>query len=487
VAHEENSALRTQNSELHARVVVVGAGFAGLSAAVRLADAGLQVAVVEAAPRLGGRASTFRDPATGERVDNGQHVLFGCYRETYAFLRRLGTDKDAPLDRALTLKMIGPDGRASTLSCPRLPSPWHLLAGVLRWDAVPLRDRATALRLWPALRRLRRTQAPLPESLTVQDWLAAHGQSPELCRWLWHPLAIAALNQAPAEAAAAPFVRVLADLFGPRADDSAIGVPIAPLEELYARPAARLVEQRGGLVLTGAIGRVLLDEQGRIAGVRAGGSTIAAPCVISAVPWHAVAALWEGGCPAPLADLTARASRMRSSPIVSANLWFDRPVMSARFVGLIGGPMHWVFDKSAIFGGDAGHIAVVSSGADELVGRENDQIVNLALADLERALPEAQRSRLRRAVVVRERRATFSLAPGEPRRPETRTPLPGFFLAGDWLDTGLPATIESAVLSGRAAADAVLTSFQQQGWWGNLGRGAQFLERIGEGDGRDFV
>src|ERR1700674_3052699 len=139
-----------------ADVVVIVAGFAGLSAAVTLADAGLRVVVVEEAPRLGGRASTFADPATGERVDNGQHVLFGCYRQTYAFLARLGTDRLAPLDRRLEVAIAGGDGRPFVLSCRAWRPPWHLIAGVLRWGAVPVRDRLTALKLARVLRAVRR-------------------------------------------------------------------------------------------------------------------------------------------------------------------------------------------------------------------------------------------------------------------------------------------------------------------------------------------
>ena len=223
-------------------VVVIGAGFAGLSAAVRLAASGLTVAVVEEAPRLGGRATAFADRETGERVDNGQHVLFGCYRETYDFLRRIGTETLAPLQTRLSLTLAAPDGRSFDLTCPELPPPWHLLAAVLRWPAMPHRDRLSVLWLWSLLRQARRegaasAAAGVAVQQTVTDWLAAHRQSDELCRWLWRPLAIAALNQSPDVAAAAPFVRVLAELFGPRVEDSSVGLATVPLDELYAEPA----------------------------------------------------------------------------------------------------------------------------------------------------------------------------------------------------------------------------------------------------------
>jgi squalene-associated FAD-dependent desaturase len=443
-----------------ADVVVVGAGFAGFSAAVRLADAGLRIIVVEASPRLGGRATSFIDRETGERLDNGQHVLFGCYRETYAFLRRIGADHHAPLQSRLRVTMADGAGRTHELVCPRMPAPWHLITGVLAWRALSVRDRLSALRLrgWLTAARAQgaaAAAAQVPGDQTVAEWLRAHGQSPALCAWLWHPLAIAALNQSPDVAGAAPFVRVLVELFGPHADDSAIGVPTVPLDELFAVPAARFLQERGGEVITRAPARILAGN-GRVLGVEAGSTPVEAPVVISSVPWHAMSGLWAERIPIQLTSLVDQASRTMSSPIVTANLWFDGPVTPGRFVGLVDGPMHWVFDKSAIFGEHAGHLSVVASGADAILRLGNGEIADRAVAQIARSLPMARGRRLKRAVVVREPRATFSLAPGGPTRPTTQTPLAGFFLAGDWIDTGLPGTIESAVLSGHRAADAVL-------------------------------
>ncbi len=446
---------------LSADVVVIGAGFAGLSAAVRLAEAGRRVVVVDDAPRLGGRATAFDDRETGERVDNGQHVLFGCYRETYAFLDRLGTRHLAPLGTSLAVTMADDLGVKAELRCPTWPPPLHLLGGVLGWRALPLSDRLTTVRLAGLLRDVRRrgpaaVAADVDPSQTVSAWLVAHGQSPRLREWLWNPLAIAALNQSPDVAAAAPFIRVIGQLFGPRVEDAAIGLASVPLDELYAVPAQKYLEARGGSVLIRSAGRIGLGPDGAVAHVDAGSARIATPAAIAAVPWHAFGRIWDGEVPQAIRPAAERAAAMESSPIVTVNLWFDGPVMRDRFVGLVGGPMQWVFDKSAIFGATAGHLSIVSSGASAIARLDNGELTKITLQQIAKALPETRARRLVRSVVVREHRATFSIAPGAPARPATRTAIRGLFLAGDWTDTGLPATIEGAALSGHRAADAIL-------------------------------
>lgn len=445
-----------------ADVVVIGAGFAGLSAAVRLATAGLNVVVVEQAPRVGGRASAFTDRATGERVDNGQHVLFGCYRETYAFLRAIGAGDRAPLQPRLHLPMADSSGRLSALRCPNVPPPWHLVAGLLRWDALPLSSRMAALRAGDVIRRARRAGVDavardVPDDLTVTTWLDRLRQPAPIREWLWHPLTLAALNQSPDVAAAAPFVRVVAQLFGPAPDDAAVGLARVPLDEMYAEPARVFLEARGGAIHVKAPARVVVDSSG-VAAVRTPAFDVAARHVVSTVPWHAFGGLFEDEVPAPLRATAAAAAALGSSPIVTVNLWLDGPVMTHTFVGLVDAPIHWVFDKAAIVGERATHLALVTSGADALAAADNDEVTRLAVESLGRALPMARTRTVLRSVVVREHRATFSLAPGGPPRPPTRTGVRGLYLAGDWTDTGLPATIEGAVASGHRAADAVLAA-----------------------------
>ena len=446
-------------------VLVLGGGFAGLSAAAALAGAGARVTVLEARPSLGGRASAFTDPATGERVDNGQHLMLGCYHETLDFLALIGASGNVQLQPDLEVAFVDEAGRKSTLSCPPLPSPYHLLGGLIEWDALALRDRLSVVNLAGSLRRARRFVAtgkgylPASDEETVENWLLRNGQSRRLREMLWEPLALAALNQSPRHAAAPPFVRVLGQMFGPDRRDSAIAMPLAPLTDMYAEPARTFIEARGGSVRASSPARIRIAE-GRVAGVEVHGENTEASTVICAVPWFALEDAFAGDT-SPLQPVLAAARATAASPIVTVNLWLDIPVLDGSFVGLPGRTFQWVFDKRQVFGDSARHLSFVSSGAEAVVGQSNDALTRLALAELRASVPRARDAQLERSVVVRERRATFSLAPGQPRRPSTRTPVAGLFLAGDWTDTGLPATIEGAVVSGHAAARAALAHSRQ--------------------------
>ena len=458
---------------------MIGAGFAGLSAATALAERGVRVTVLEARPAAGGRATAFTDPATGERVDNGQHVLIGGYHETFRFLRRIGTAEQVHLQDNLAVDFVDRRGRWSTLACPPLPPPLHLAAGVLRWRALGWRDRLAVLRMRSAVGGaaeaghydgsrddVRSVRLQANRDITVREWLVAHGQTPRLIDMLWEPLAVAALNESIDTAAAAPFAAVLSSMFTRDRRDSALGLPLVPLDELFALPAARYVQARGGTVRTSALARIHVASRpgGEAPGrgspppftVRVRGEEVRADAVICAAAWYSLPEIFEGDVE-PLRAALDAAAGTGASPIVTVNLWFDRPVTSSTFVGLPGRAMQWVFDKRTLFGAHASHLSLVSSGASALAGMSNAELTDLAMAELAEAVPAVRAASLRRAVVVRERRASFSVAPGQPARPGVRTAVPSLFLAGDWIDTGLPATIESACVSGHAAADAVLT------------------------------
>ena len=431
-------------------VVVIGAGVAGLTAAVRLAQAGKRVLVLEARPRLGGRATAFEDKATGALVDNGQHVMFGCYHETLALLATIGAEDHVRIAPALDVPFVDARGRKTRLRCPDLPSPLHLLGGLLDWDALRWRDRWAAGRVWRAVRACRNRRPSQLERQSVREWLLQLRQSRRLRDMLWEPLAVAALNEPADVASAEAFAKVLALMFSDGARNSALVLPNVPLDQMYAEPARAFIEGHGGHVRVNAPAKVQAKETG-VTGVRVAAETVPCTVAISTVPWNVFPTMFES-VPAPLHDLVSLTERIVSRPIVTANLWYDRKVTDDEFVGMPNATIQWVFEK----GGASSHLSCIVSGAIELAERSNEEIVAIARADVEERLPRAHAATFLRGVVVRERHATFSTAQPGLRRPSPVTPLPGLFLAGDWIDTGLPGTIEGAAKSGRLAADAVL-------------------------------
>ena len=245
-------------------VVVIGGGVAGLSAAVRLTRRGKRVCVLEARARLGGRATAFPDRETGELVDNGQHVLLGCYTDTFEFLRDVGAEDNVRLQPQLAVTMIDRAGRRTRLACQALPPPFHLVAGILDWDALSWRDRLSVLGMTTPLKHARlellpgATMKAASPGETVEHWLIRNGQTPRLREMLWDPLALAALNQPPNLAAAPVFARVLAEMFGSDPRAAAIALPTRPLHLMYAEPAREFIERHGGTVRTGVTAQILL-------------------------------------------------------------------------------------------------------------------------------------------------------------------------------------------------------------------------------------
>ncbi|HUP39117.1 MAG TPA: hydroxysqualene dehydroxylase HpnE [Vicinamibacterales bacterium] len=450
--------------------IVIGAGVAGLRAGVQLAARGARVLLLESKAVLGGRATAFNDPQTGERVDNGQHVMLGCYHETFAFLRQIGTEDRVRVQAGLEVDFVDTAGERSRLSLPGLPPPINFIAGLLDWSALSWRDRLAALQLARPIQLAQKeqraksrgqlsTRLAASPGETVEEWLINNGQTARIREMLWEPLALAALNQSVRVAAAPSFVAVLAQMFGGGPKDASLALPTWPLDQVYAEPARTFIEEHGGEVRIGCTARVHVAN-GAIGHVEARGERLSAAAVVAAVPWYALADLFAGET-GPVDLVRTAAAATKPSPIASVNLWLDRRIMRTPFLGLPGRSMQWVFDKEQMFEAQTfeaqtSHITLVSSGADEVMALQNDAMIALALNELRDALPEARAARVTRASVVRERRATYSLAPGQPPRPATLTDVKGLVLAGDWIETGLPATIEGAAISGRRAAEALL-------------------------------
>lgn len=441
------------------RTVIIGGGFAGLAAAVRLAEAGRPPLLLEATKTGGGRSRSFHDKVTGREIDNGQHLMMGCYRETRSFLRAIGAPDDAiEFQSDLSLTMIKPGGRRIELRCPSMPAPLHLAAGLLGMRGLGLLHRAAALRAGLLLRQ--EIERP-DDNETCDAWLRRLGQTPQIRAAFWEPLIWAVLNDDPLVASAAMLVAVIERAFMSTRADSSLGVPRRPLSQIYVERAVDRITAHGGEVrLAAPVRRLELDADGRVAAVLLkSGERIEASQVISAVPPHALLELLPEGAREHL--VFRDVARLGSSPIV--NLWvtLDAPLLDRPFVGLIASPLHWLWDRDRLEharprSGSPHLLSVTISGARSFVQDEPEALRELFLGELARFFPAA-RPQLLAFRVVKEKRATISHAAGTyQRRPETRSPIPGLLLAGDWVRTGIPATIESAVLSGHRAAELVV-------------------------------
>jgi squalene-associated FAD-dependent desaturase len=441
--------------------VVIGAGFAGLSAAVALAEKGFRVTVLESKPALGGRAYSFADPDTGDFVDNGQHVLMGCYSETLDFLARIGSSDQLVFHEDLEIEMLAGAGRSAMLKTARLPGPFHMSGAVLGYQHLSIAERVGVMRGGLQMLAMRRQRDGELDHLTVAQLMDRLGQSEWARQCFWYPMSIATLNDEPDSSSARLLAEVLKRAFFSRRRDSAFVYSRVGLSELYCTRSQQLIERAGGTVVSHSIVEALElgTGGGGIASARLrDGRRIEASNFISAVPApQLLRFLPENAVADPF---FARLTELTSSPIICVHIWLDREVTNLPFVGFIGTTTQWLFNKRRIFTqrGEThpGYMSFVISGARKLVEYSSDDILEIVLNDLHAMIPASREANVVRSIVLKEKQAT--MAPdlrSHDLRPTAKTPIPNFFLAGDWIQTGLPATIESAVISGRAAAAAV--------------------------------
>jgi squalene-associated FAD-dependent desaturase len=434
------------------RVIVIGGGFSGLAAGVRLAAHGTcDVSLFERRKHLGGRAYSFTDRATGDTVDNGQHLFMNCYYKTREFLETIGTVDSLCFQDEFRLDFARPGTGPTVLSFPRrLPPPLNLLAGFMRYTPVGTGD---VLRLRHVRSALNEPTAP---GLTVNDWLEACRQSPAIRRAFWDPLCVSALNQQPDAAPARYLTSVLKSAFLGGRDSNLMGYAGVGLSTMYTSAARSFIQRRGGKCRVGdAVAALNVAGGGKIEIRLRSGAVLTADAAICAITPPALSRILPDG----FEDLKARLKSYYPSPILSVNLWFEEPVLDRPFVGLLAGRMDWIFNKPMLYDGrdraSPGHVTLVASAADRLVDQPDERLVEIALEDLNDVLPATRLNPLAHHLVVRERQATFAL-PGGQSPPPNRTTTPGLYIAGDWTDTGLPATVESAVKSGYRAAALAL-------------------------------
>lgn len=437
-----------------ASVAVVGGGLAGIAAACELAEAGLKVTLMEKRPFLGGRAYSYLDKRSGIEVDNGQHVFLGCCTEYIRLLKRLGVWHKVHLQKRLRVRVIDKVWGESLLESRSLPPPLHLLPSLLRFRSLSPAEKVRAAYAMARMRSLDRAARRGLDGITFADWLRAHGQTENAIRGFWSLIVLPTLNGDITTVSADLAMMVFQEGFLRDGDGANVGWAKVGLSALLAQAAREYIESRGGEVRLGQGIAGLRLEDGRAA---VSGPGQEAEYVVLAVEPRSLTTL----LPRPLREepFFGRIGHIDTSPIVNVHLWYDRQVTDMEFAAFLNTPLQWVFNKSRLWGqeGDGQYLDISLSGAREFVDMPAREIIGLFSREVQSLFPLARAAQLRRALVVKQRDATFAARPGISRlRPRQRTPVGNLFLAGDWTDTGWPATMESAVRSGLLAAREVM-------------------------------
>ncbi|HEY3835796.1 MAG TPA: hydroxysqualene dehydroxylase HpnE [Bryobacteraceae bacterium] len=431
------------------KVIIIGGGLAGLAAAAALASLRFQVEILESRAFLGGRATSWpaNAPASSpgnpeadstELLDNCQHVLMRCCVNLLDFYRRLGVAESIRFHR--TFYFIEPGGRVSTLKRGILPAPAHFAGSFLGMDCLGPGDKFAIARAMLAIRR--EHARPELDQITMMQWLQRHHQTPLAIERFWRQVLVSAINEELDRMAAAHGLQVFWLGMLARPDSYEMGVPAVPLRDLYRED---LWQRIGNVTLRPRTPVTEVDTgRGNVTGVRAGEKYFAADYYICALPFERL--------PGVVPDLGLTTHNWQHSPITGIHLWFDRPITSLPHATLLDRTIQWMFNKS-----EGRYIQLVVSASRSLVEMSRADVIALAVRELADFFPEVTNATLERAHVVKELRATFSARPGmEALRPLPKTIYGNFFLAGDWTRTGWPATMEGAVRSGYAAADALL-------------------------------
>jgi squalene-associated FAD-dependent desaturase len=443
-------------------VAIVGGGLAGLAAACALSESGFQVTLFERRPYLGGRASSYEHPGTGEVVDNCQHVLFKLCTNLIAFYKQIGVDDKIRWFDSMTF--IEPGGRQSVLKPNFLPAPFQVAPSFFgfkflnAWDKVMLSHGLAVLI----------AGQPKDDGTSFQDWLHRHHQTRNAIEFFWKPILVSALSE-DMDRIAVPYAAQVVHESMKSREARVMGVPRVPLTELYNAARDYITSHGGAVRLRNSVQSVIPAE--KRARLRVQGSEEEFDYAILAVPFDSLAKLLPE-LPGSN-DLREKLSHFETAPITGVHLWFDRQITDLPHAVLLDRTIQWMFHKSMLLektsvsnrdngakGGQdrAGeelpsYVELVISASKSLIEKSRQEIIDLALSEFREFFPVARDAKLVKATVIKEVNATFSPKPGIDRyRPKSQSPWPHIFLAGDWIATGWPATMEGAVRSGYIAA-----------------------------------
>ena len=431
-------------------VAVVGGGLAGLAAGCALASAGMKVTLFERRPYLGGRASSYQHPGTGEVIDNCQHVLLGCCTNLIDFYERTGVAGCIRWFERMTF--LEPGGRASEIGPSSLPAPLHTTPAFLRASCLEVADKVAIARAMMALA----PTTPRDTGESFLGWLNRHGQTVRAIERFWKPVLVSALNEEVDRVSVPYAAQVMRESFLKSAEAGRMGVPTVPLTDLYSA-AGNYIRERQGDVQFRTSAESFRAELSHVKLV-VGEKEETFDYVVFALPFDSLERILpDSSASQPLRDALAR---FETSPITGIHLWFDRIISDLDHAVLLDRTIQWMFHKSKLqnrnSNGHGSYVELVVSASKTLVDKSKQEIVDLAVSELREFFPAARDANLLKSTVIKEVHATYSPRPGiEAERPRPETVWPRVFLAGDWTATGWPATMEGAVRSGYLAAQSL--------------------------------
>ena len=439
---------------------MVGGGVAGMSAACALAEAGFRVQLLERRGYLGGRASSYLHPGVNEVIDNCQHVLFGCCTNLIGFYQRIGAADKIHWTRDMT--MIEPGGRRSWLGPLEigrwgLPAPFHGTPSLMSAKAFSLADK---LALGRAFRAMMRPGGLDGSSETLGKWLRRHRQTKGAMNRFWRLVIASALN-ADIEDIAVPYAaKVIRELFMNSAEAGAMGMSTVPLSELYASAERFLTERGSRVIYNRNVEALVWDGVSKHWSLETRTGTLTSDDVVVALPFEAAGKLM-GNMPQAngAGELVAKIEKHEHWPLCSVHLWFDREITNLPHAVLLDREIHWLYNKSRLQPWrklKGSYIELVVSASRSFAALSREDAIALSMKELEEFFPIVKEAKLEKAALIKEVRATFGVPPGiDAARPGPESPWPNVYLAGDWIQTGWPSTMESAARSGHLAAEAL--------------------------------
>jgi squalene-associated FAD-dependent desaturase len=435
--------------------IIAGGGLAGLAAAIQLDELGYHVTLVEKKSILGGRAYSFTDRITGLTVDNGQHLMVGAYHETLRFLEKIGAKHKVAFESPTTIPLLDENQKKMDFIIRNKNFPWQLGGAVLGFKGFSLADKIRFYPLARELFRMKKGRQKLPTNVTVEEWLLKLKQSLKSRKNFWDIVTLATLNDEPTLTSADGLATVLLKTYWGSAQDGLAVFPKVGLSELFAHPAEAYLQCRGHTIKKGVGLKQVKIMDGQVRSFEFwDGSEIKADVYVSALPFQA---LLKTLPPALLETQThlKPIQNFTTSPILSVNLFFEKKFMAEKLVGSARTKIHWFFCKDSIVKTPStlSHIVGVISGAYHFRDQSKEEIIAMAKQDLAQIYPQSRSIKLIHALVNKEQDATLSSRVGvNPQRPPQKI-LENFYIVGDWTQTGLPATIESAVVSAKLMAE----------------------------------